>query len=251
MRWPDLFSALCACFSLHGHEVTKCASGVCSFIFLVQRHLLWMLPIEAWQEVLGFCPFDEYARMTTSMLASREFYFLLKQSLLELRFGSMLPSPALGGLWMASRDMLATYPRVLLLGLVSHSFQLLLTCGRSFVLSSFLLALRRERVHAIISGGEAPGGDRATALVAEAGGQAFRHGPVPAGGAPPSRTFCSCTLAAAGGGMAGMKESRKRDRDAVFFFANQPLACDPLALHLIEFLKICVSCGQLPLSCLL
>lgn len=82
---------------------------------VLQRRLLWMLPVEAWQEVLGFCPFKEYVRMTRRP-ASREFYFLLKQSLLELRFGSMLPSPALGGLWMASRDVMATRTRVLHLG---------------------------------------------------------------------------------------------------------------------------------------
>ena len=76
-----------------------------------------MLPLEAWQEVLGFCPFAEYSRMATSKPASREFYFLLKQSLLELHFLKMFPSPALGGLWMASRDVQATYARVLFLGL--------------------------------------------------------------------------------------------------------------------------------------
>lgn len=47
---------------------------------------------------------------------SREFYYLLKQSLLELRFPALTPSPALGGLWMASRDLQASQPRVLHLG---------------------------------------------------------------------------------------------------------------------------------------
>lgn len=84
----------------------------------MQRHLLRLLPMEVWQGVLGFCPFVEYVRMTPGgKAASREFYFLLKQSLLELCFGSVLPSPALGGLWMASRHSLASYTRVLHLGL--------------------------------------------------------------------------------------------------------------------------------------
>ena len=88
---------------------------------VLQRHLLWMLPLEVWQEVLGFCAFEEHARVMEKKPASREFYFLLKQSLLELRFGSMLPSSALGVLWMASRDLLASHPRVLLLGLFVSS----------------------------------------------------------------------------------------------------------------------------------
>ena len=95
--------------------------SLCLFC-LVQRHLLRMLPLEVWQEVLGFCPFEEYARMTAgSKLASREFYFVLKQSLLELSFedDDVLRSPALCGLWMASRVVEATYPRVLHLGLFS------------------------------------------------------------------------------------------------------------------------------------
>jgi len=77
-----------------------------------------MLPQEVWQEVLGFCPCKEYSRLVVppSMLPSREFYFVLKQSLLELHFGSMLPSPALGGLWMASRHPMASRVRVLCLG---------------------------------------------------------------------------------------------------------------------------------------
>ena len=92
-------------------------SFACAIVFLLQRHLLWMLPMEVWQEVLGFCPCTEYARLVTRKPAAREFYFLLKQSLQELRFCRMLPSPALGGLWMASRDVLASHIRVLHLGL--------------------------------------------------------------------------------------------------------------------------------------
>ena len=70
-----------------------------------------------WQEVLGFCPFNEYAQLVglhcadhrrparrwSSHPASSEFYFLLKMSLLEMRFRTALPSPTLGGLWLASR----------------------------------------------------------------------------------------------------------------------------------------------------
>lgn len=65
-----------------------------------------MLPVEVWQEVLGFCSLQEYA---TLIPACREFYFLLKQSLLEL---PPLTS-ALGGLWLATRDPLANLVRVL------------------------------------------------------------------------------------------------------------------------------------------
>ena len=65
-----------------------------------------MLPVEMWQEVLGFCPLQEYA---TLIPACREFYLLLKQSLLEL---PPLTS-ALGGLWLATRDPMATLVRVL------------------------------------------------------------------------------------------------------------------------------------------
>ena len=65
-----------------------------------------MLPVEVWQEVLGFCPLEEYA---TLIPACREFYLLLKQSLLELP-----PlTPALGGLWLATRDPMAALVRVL------------------------------------------------------------------------------------------------------------------------------------------
>ena len=101
----------------------------CAIIFLLQCHLLWMLPMEVWQEVLGFCPCKEYTRMATGKPASREFYFLLKQSLLELRFGRILPSPALGGLWIASRDALASHTRVLHLGLCSLRFSPLSLCA--------------------------------------------------------------------------------------------------------------------------
>ena len=71
-----------------------------------QLVLRWMLPLEMWQEVLGFCPLQEYKTMAP---ACREFYSLLKQSLLELP-----PlTPALGGLWLATRDPLANLVRVL------------------------------------------------------------------------------------------------------------------------------------------
>ena len=76
----------------------------------LQRSLLWMLPLEMWQEALDFCSFPDYTRMICIL---REFYFLLEQSLLELRIDTLFPSPALGGLWMASRDMQATFTRVL------------------------------------------------------------------------------------------------------------------------------------------
>jgi len=57
-----------------------------------------MLPLEGWQEVLGFCPFQESSRMTRTLTpASPEFYFLLKQSLLEMRFGENTPFPGTGG----------------------------------------------------------------------------------------------------------------------------------------------------------
>ena len=65
-----------------------------------------MLPVEMWQEVLGFCSLEEYK---TLVPVSREFYLLLKQSLLEL---PPLTS-ALGGLWLATRDPMATLVRVL------------------------------------------------------------------------------------------------------------------------------------------
>ena len=93
----------------------------------LQSVLLWMLPVEMWQEVLGCCPFDEYARLAGlrrveyslqwhSQPASREFYHLLKLSLLEMRFHAMLPSPSLGGLWLASRGEEARFIRNLRLG---------------------------------------------------------------------------------------------------------------------------------------
>ena len=65
-----------------------------------------MLPVEVWQEVLGFCPLQDYK---TLIPACREFYLLLKQSLLEL---PPLTS-ALGGLWLATRGPMATLVRVL------------------------------------------------------------------------------------------------------------------------------------------
>ena len=71
-----------------------------------QLVLRWMLPVEMWQEVLGFCPLEEYA---TLIPACREFYLLLKQSLLELP-----PlTPALGGLWLATSGPMANLVRVL------------------------------------------------------------------------------------------------------------------------------------------
>ena len=107
--------------------------------------MLWVLPLEVWQQVLGFCPFDEYARLTAGGITSREFYYLLKQSLLDLRFGTKLPAPAVGGLWMASRDVLATHVRVLCLGICSCFFCFWCAILFSVCLSgqrSFLLAFR-------------------------------------------------------------------------------------------------------------
>jgi len=71
-----------------------------------QLVLRWMLPVEVWQEVLGFCSLQEYKALIP---ACREFYLLLKRSLLEL---PPLTS-ALGGLWLATRDPMATLVRVL------------------------------------------------------------------------------------------------------------------------------------------
>jgi len=62
--------------------------------------------VEMWQEVLGFCSLQEYK---TLVPVSREFYLLLKQSLLEL---PPLTS-ALGGLWLMTRDPMASLVRVL------------------------------------------------------------------------------------------------------------------------------------------
>ena len=93
-----------------------------------------MLPVEVWQEVLGFCPFDVYTwliglrraavrwRPSVEWLArpaSREFYHLLKLSLLEMTFRDLLPSASLGGLWLASRGEEAKCIRKLRLSGVS------------------------------------------------------------------------------------------------------------------------------------
>ena len=119
--------------------------------------MLEILPVEVWQEVLGFCPFEEYVRLAgfqsdpeeeesfsvvqlereepweeeleeegageeeeepgkCRAAPSREFYFLLKVSLLEMRFSGMLPSALLGGLWAASRGLDGRYIRKLRLG---------------------------------------------------------------------------------------------------------------------------------------
>lgn len=95
-----------------------------------------MVPLEVWQAVLGFCPFEEYARLVGlrpgsqencflewhSLPASREFYHLLKHSQLEMRFDYMLPSPCMGGLWLASRVPAAgSFIRSLRLGLALTS----------------------------------------------------------------------------------------------------------------------------------
>ena len=140
------------------------------FLVFLQRHLLWMLPMELWQEVLGFCAFPEYARMTKLRKAvSREFYFLLKQSLLELRFDCVLPSPGLGGLWMASRDVQATCTHILHLGLCAthHSFS---EGHLLFLHTGFHSPVRRQRLPVVVPGGGAAGGHRAAALPAETGG---------------------------------------------------------------------------------
>ena len=47
-----------------------------------------------------------------------------------MRFGSMLLFPSLGGLWMASRDVLASHIRILRLGLFEEDF--LFFSSRSF-----------------------------------------------------------------------------------------------------------------------
>ena len=74
-----------------------------------------MLPLEVWQEVLGFCPCEEYVSLINSA-ASREFYSILKDSLLEMRFCVMLPSAWLGGMWEATRSPAARCVRKLRLG---------------------------------------------------------------------------------------------------------------------------------------
>lgn len=77
--------------------------------------------------MLGFCPFDEYAMQVGLRLVgeslrwrsrppSREFYHLLKLSLLEMRFDRLLPSASLGGMWLASRGPEARIIRKLYLG---------------------------------------------------------------------------------------------------------------------------------------
>lgn len=85
----------------------------------------WSLPVEVWQEVLAFCPFVEYVHLAgvraaqeegTARPASREFYLLLKHSLLEMRFRATLPSACLGGLWIASRTPQASPVRELWFG---------------------------------------------------------------------------------------------------------------------------------------
>ena len=77
-----------------------------------QLVLRWMLPVEMWQEVLGFCSLEEYRALVP---VSREFYLLLKRSLLEL---PPLTS-ALGGLWLATREPMVSLVRVLRMS--SHS----------------------------------------------------------------------------------------------------------------------------------
>lgn len=129
--------------------------------------------------MLGFCTFPEYASMTAGKPASREFYFVLKQSLLELRFSRQLPSPALGGLWMASRDPLAASTRVLHLGaslfpcLFWNSFRSTVTvvlprdaggCTRTHTND----IQRRMLLCHIPPGGGALGRDRAAAFAAKA-----------------------------------------------------------------------------------
>lgn len=101
-----------------------------------------MLPVEMWREVLGFCPFDDYLQLVGlrrveretlwgrcqsvlqwhSRTSSREFYFLLKLSMLEMRFHKVLPSASLGGLWVVSRDPETRYIRKLRLGRCSLVF---------------------------------------------------------------------------------------------------------------------------------
>ena len=146
--------------------------------------------MEVWQEVFGFCPFEEYATMALDKPASREFYYLLKQSLLELRFGSALPSPALGGLWMASRDVLASLPRVLRLGLcLSLCVWTLFLLGAPLV-SLLLLLSPRKHCRGVSSGSGASGGDRAAVPVAEAGREYWPLEIVLGGDPPASGALC-------------------------------------------------------------
>lgn len=178
-------------------------------LFSLQRHLLCMLPMEVWQQVLGFCSFEVCCRMTKP--ASREFYYLLKQSLLELRFGSMLPSSALGVLWMASRDLLASHPRVLLLGLfVSspmafffffsfRSFQLTPTSTHTHTLtlspssSRTRYTVHRQPFTVLASGGGASGGDCPAVFASQvAGPDGLFHGQL-GGGARAICSPCPCT----------------------------------------------------------
>ena len=51
-----------------------------------------------------------------SQPATRELYHLLKLSLLEMLFHTMLPSASLGGLWLASRGPESRFVRKLRLG---------------------------------------------------------------------------------------------------------------------------------------
>lgn len=126
--------------------------------WLLQRVLLWVLPVEAWREVLGFCPFEEYAHLVglrrsatwtvqwRSQPASREFYHLLKLSLLEMRFHTMLPSASLGGRWLASRG-----PEGKLMSKMRLGGWLVLSCLLSVSLSWGLMG-RMLAVHFCVEG---------------------------------------------------------------------------------------------------
>ena len=118
---------------------------------MLQHRLLWLLSVEVWQEVLGFCSFHEYNRLKSNKLASRDFYFLLKQSLLEMQFFRMMPSPAQPWEDCGWRGVMRGSP---LLG----------SC--SCVCVIVVLVHRRKGVP-VVSGSPANGGDRAASFDAK------------------------------------------------------------------------------------
>lgn len=169
-----------------------------------KRRLLWMLPLEGWQEVLGFCPFQESSRMTRTLTpASREFYFLLKQSLLEMCFWEKYSLPQhWRGLWIASRDALATRARVLHLGVSRVFFLVIFFC--SLVTVEWLPCIVQTHAHTRTKQTNkhrtflchvSPGG--ASALSAEASGEFEFHGRG-GRGASTSGPLRPCTAATAG-----------------------------------------------------
>ena len=163
-----------------------------------------MLPLEMWQEALDFCSFPDYTRM---ICFSWGFYYLFKQSLLELRIDTLFPSPALGGLWMASRDMQATFTRVLHLGL------LVFECSCAFGARHFFFACRKN-VDGFSCGGGATGGDRAAAFPAETGVFPVSLQRAHGEDAPVSCSLCPCATPAGGGTLFPFRRSEWRCRAA-------------------------------------